>query len=247
MDNEYLAYYQTQLKHQSEHGDPRLLTMDVMGRRQPWDRCLDCLKEGRIAPADREQHAVKKHFAWAVPNDDALAAVAKHSPNGVVEIGAGGGYWAGMLRACGVDVVAYDPAPPKDGPTKWHSKPGGWSDVDRGDHRTAARHPGRTLLLVWPSCEEAWAGEAVRRYHKSGGDTVIYVGEGPGGCTGDDTLHRLLGADDGYCTHHLFTSEDCDCVTRVEPLFSELDDVTIPQWFGIHDHLTVYRRMPDWT
>ena len=45
-------------------------------------------------------------FAWAVPNARALAIIAHFAP--IVEVGSGTGYWAGELKARGVDINAYD-------------------------------------------------------------------------------------------------------------------------------------------
>ena len=90
----------------------------------------------------------------------------------------------------------------------------------------AAEHPNRTLLLCWPSYDEPWAAEAVDCYQ---GDTVVYVGEGVGGCTGDDRLHELFG-------------EGLDDDASTSALFHRVDDVAVPQWGGLYDRLTVYRR-----
>ena len=49
-------------------------------------------------------------FSWAVPNARALEVLAAHAP--LVECGAGMGYWSALLRARGIDVLAYDAAPP---------------------------------------------------------------------------------------------------------------------------------------
>src|SRR5260370_8725271 len=49
-------------------------------------------------------------FSWAVPNARALEVLAAHAP--LLECGAGMGYWSALLRARGVDVLAYDAAPP---------------------------------------------------------------------------------------------------------------------------------------
>ncbi|MPZ66237.1 MAG: hypothetical protein GEU83_12210 [Pseudonocardiaceae bacterium] len=238
MDNEYLAYYEAQRKHQAEHWNTSLMISPLSGESQPYDRCPDCMTEDRFAPEDGF-HAVKRHFAWAIPDDGALDVIAKYSPQGVVELGAGGGYWAGLLRARGVDVVAYDPQPPQDGPCKWQSKPGGWSEVLRGDERVVEHHADRTLFLCWPSYEQTWAADAVQLYHQRGGQTVIYVGEGAGGCTGDNTLHQLLGEDDGVCWH---ADEDCDCAKDVPALFTTVELVPLPQWLGVNDLLTVHQR-----
>ena len=45
-------------------------------------------------------------IAFAVPNQQALDVLAKHAP--LLELGAGTGYWASLLRGAGVDVLAYD-------------------------------------------------------------------------------------------------------------------------------------------
>jgi hypothetical protein len=51
-------------------------------------------------------------YGFAVPTDDALSRIQAVSPDGVVEIGAGTGYWARLLHDRGVDIEAYDVAPP---------------------------------------------------------------------------------------------------------------------------------------
>src|ERR1019366_9640348 len=55
--------------------------------------------------------AIAGHFAWAVPTEEAVRVVAKYSTR-VVEIGAGSGYWAWMMRQAGVTVAAFDADPP---------------------------------------------------------------------------------------------------------------------------------------
>lgn len=105
------------------------------------------------------------HYAFGVPSEPALELIAAHSPDGVLELGAGNGYWAMLLRDRGLSVRALDPRPT--------GRRASWSRVDRGDHRDAARYPRRTLLLVWPTQDDAWADDALRRYR---GETVIYAG-----------------------------------------------------------------------
>lgn len=153
-------------------------------------------------------------YAWAIPCRTALDAIMRHSPNGIVEIGAGVGYWAKMLRDRGADVLAYDRHPnPKN---FYHAGNVPLTDVIYGTSGLAKRHSERTLFLCWPPCAEPMAFDCLRLFK---GSTFIYVGEGNGGCTGDDKFHEMLGE-----------------------MWEEIDDVDIPQWGGIHDYLTVYRR-----
>ncbi|HET9889692.1 MAG TPA: hypothetical protein VFQ42_04255 [Mycobacterium sp.] len=177
---EYLDLYRQALEHQQAHGE----VMPSFGPAQPSEHCMACLREKR---SDKGWHEVKRRYSWAIPNEAALRAIAECSPRGVVEIGAGGGYWAKLLRERGVDVIAYDPEP---GGGQWfQGEP--WTEVLTGDHTSVIGHPGRTLLMVWPMYDTAWTHEAVELYS---GDTVVYVGEGHGGCTGTDRMHELLGA-----------------------------------------------------
>ncbi len=127
------------------------------------------------------------HFSFAVPSAVALETLAEFAP--VVEIGAGSGYWAGLLRERAVDVVALDARPPSA-----QGQPGAidvssnrffastFTHVAAGEPADLARHPDRTLFLCWPhsAAEEAgraWDAECLEHYR---GNTVIYVGESAG-------------------------------------------------------------------
>ncbi len=162
-----------------------------------------------------ERGALCVTFAWSVPSPGDIAwIVSRLSGTGIVEPGAGSGYWAWQLAQAGADVVAYDPAPP-DANKFTTGKP--WYPVLRNDHRVVSRHPGRSLLLCWPGYGSDWAGTALAMY---GGNQVFYAGEGEGGCCADDAFFRLLDAeweDAGDCPAHVSFS-------------------------GIHCYLTEYRR-----
>ena len=157
-------------------------------------------------------------FAWAIPSEEAIGRICEHSPRGVIEIGCGGGYWAWAIRQSGLDVVAYDKNPGKSHGRNEEIKL--WiSDIKRGDENNAGDSPEKSLLLCWPSYNVSWGAAAVEKYLSAGGTTVFYVGEGGGGCTGDDRLEDIL------C---------CD--------MEEVDTVEIPQWDGIHDYLRIFRK-----
>lgn len=119
-------------------------------------------------------------YAWAVPTQDALDVLAAHRP--ILEIGAGTGYWAYLLREhYGVDILAYDKHPPL---TKW-------TGVLKGRPVKARKYPNRTLFLCWPPYSHPMATESLKYYQ---GQTVIYVGEW-NACTADDEFHELLEAE----------------------------------------------------
>lgn len=164
-----------------------------------------------------DRHAFVSRFAWAIPGEGALAAIAEHAP--ILEVGAGSGYWAHELTKRGVDIVATDPspAPCEPGETQGYRFERAWHAVVKMEGLTALRKfPGRALLFVWPCYARPWSGKVLAKFR---GSTVLYVGEGPSGCTGDDRFHKLLGAQ-----------------------FQCVRDVPIPQWSGMHDRLRIYRR-----
>lgn len=231
-NNAYLDLYHGALAHQRRH---RSLLPTISGEReQPMEWCTNCRANSSHPEVPRAGlHHVKQRYSWAVPNEEAIRTIAYHSPRGVVEIGAGGGYWAKMLREHGVDVIAYDPDPEGTGEHPWHSGRQ-WSEVLKGDHTSVIGHPDRTLLLCWPMYSADWSDQAVELY---GGNTVIYIGEGNGGCTGSDRMHALLGGKP-YCPHY---DEPCTCEWPAAQ-FHEVATVEIPQWWGLHDRLYVYSR-----
>lgn len=161
-----------------------------------------------------------KKFAWAIPSPDAIRKIIANSPKGVIQIGCGGGHWAWVLRESGLDVVAYDKYPgeaygEKSG-TNSHFKT--WiDDIQQGDESNAGDHPDKTLFLCWPCYDDPWASAATEKYLSAGGKTVIYIGEGGGGCTADDRFHDEIVSD----------------MAR-----GSLD---IPCWDGIHDRLYIYK------
>merc|ERR1719359_185892 len=54
----------------------------------------------------QEIPSLQSAYAYSVPTERALATLAKHAP--LLEVGAGTGYWAHLLEAQGVEIVAAD-------------------------------------------------------------------------------------------------------------------------------------------
>lgn len=160
------------------------------------------------------QKCVQK-FGFAIPTEEAVNLIAKRAPKGVVEIGAGTGYWASLLSLV-IPVRAYDPEPGGSFKSPYHFWKS-WFPVNRGDHkRLLGCETDEALMLCWPDYKEDWSAEAVEFYR---GKTLVYIGEGSGGCTGNDRLHELI-----------YTG------------WEMVDDCWLPQWPGIHDSLEIYNR-----
>src|SRR5687768_17235503 len=127
---------------------------------------------------ERARSALIGIFSCAVPSDDAIRVVARHSPRGVTEIGAGTGYWARLLSDAGMAVRAADNCPHGcNCGGVWCGKPLQWIDVERGGVEIAGAQPERSLLLCWPPCSSSMATVALLRHHAAGGRTILYVGE----------------------------------------------------------------------
>lgn len=176
---------------------------------------------GRQLEATKGRERCVDLYSWAVPTEEVIEAIAQFSP--IVEIGAGRGYWASLLKEAGADVRAYDVAPPQlSDLNTWH----------KGRHSTVPRvftevlfgnqsvlfdvAVERTLFLCWPPYDTPMAAECLRCFQ---GSRLIYVGEGYGGCTGDDKFHGEL-----------------------EENWEEILDFEIPNWWGIRDYLSVWER-----
>lgn len=156
-------------------------------------------------------------FAWAIPTDEALDALAQYAP--LLDAGAGTGYWAALLRSRGVDVVAYDLVPPGSGArNEFHpGARGPWTEVREGSAVDAVRrHRGRTLMLGWPPYDDDAASYAPLRAYD--GDVVVYVGEAGGG-SGSVRFHREL-----------------------ELNWTVAAEIDLPHWPRLHDRVRVYRR-----
>ncbi|MDO8391546.1 MAG: hypothetical protein Q7V57_13785 [Actinomycetota bacterium] len=195
----------------------------------------------RLEPTHADVEALTARYAFAIPTDRALAAIQRYSASGVVEIGAGTGYWASLVRALGVPIDAYDPAPPMSADNKWFHSSAAWFEVQPADETVVAQHGDRTLLLVWPTRDQTWPADALEQFLAAGGRTVIHVGEGPGGRTGDARYHALLG---GYvhCVACTYGAHDLACVCGTQARWQQVDRVSLPHWPGHHDDLFVYSR-----
>jgi hypothetical protein len=164
----------------------------------------------------KRRHAYSETYAWAIPNQEAIATLVQYSP--LIESGAGRGYWAALAAAEGADILAFDPNPPdREGVNSWHRQSGMFFNVGRANLEIVSRHPDRTLFLCWPPFNSDAALRTLRHYK---GKTVIYVGD-EGRDAGTPQFRAELAAH-----------------------FTRLQVVDIPRWPGINDRLEVWRRLP---
>lgn len=122
--------------------------------------------------------ALRKRYAWAIPDERALGVLQHLSP--MCEIGAGRGYWCSCVEQRGGVARAYDRAPPAE--TFAHVKLGG--------PEVAAQLNTETLFLCYPddsSAADATHDDdqdydndlsvALASLQHFRGDTIVLVGE----------------------------------------------------------------------
>lgn len=176
---------------------------------------------GGIGDLDPTLHRfdLVSQYAWTITAPETVAFVAEHLRGWAVDPLAGSGYWAFLLAQCGVDVVASDERPPTfdKAHNKWHHHGAHWT-VGQAHAVDAVREAGseRALLLSWPPYAAPIGAEIVSAFT---GDRIVYIGEGWGGCCGDDNMFALFEKD------WVRVADHC-------PL----------QFWGIHDEVTVYDR-----
>ncbi len=156
-----------------------------------------------------------RKYSWAIPTSEALEAIKQ--VGSIVEVGAGTGYWAALLKERGANVIAYDSLPSETGRNGYTLKRNSWTEVLPGTESAVAYHPDRALMLCWPPNKEDMAYRALRAY---GGKNLIYIGEEFPGCTADDNFHELL-------------KKQWNLVERID----------LPRWHLIRDSVFLYSRI----
>ena len=190
------------------------------------------------------QHLV----GFGIPNDAALAALAECAP--LVEVGAGTGYWSAVLRQRGVDILAFDVAPP-DASCRNGFFQSTFGEVLQGSapemFSAASGQLGRrALLIVWPNNPDGfdnvhlhssfvgpapWDAGCLEAFMAAGGSTVAFVGE----------REAALSLDEGALP---------DCGESASRRFQELllenftlhFQIPLPHWHRQLDDMTIWMR-----
>ncbi len=168
-----------------------------------------------------------RRYTWAIPDPMSLEFVALWLKPKAIEIGAGAGYWSWQLSQLGIDIVAYDIDPPdKSTENRWHTprdknekllkqRRSVFYPIQEGGPSSLQECPDRTLFLCWPPMSEM-AFQCLESYE---GKRLVYIGEGGGGCTGNDAFFE-----------------------RLDEAWEEVASHPIIQWWAINDEIIVYER-----
>lgn len=166
-----------------------------------------------------DRYAFTDTYAWTITAPDTVAFVVEHLGQAAIDPLAGSGYWTYLLRQASVNVLASDKAPAGSGiKNHWHNGTAWVGDIHTLDavESVARAAKERTLLLSWPPYGEPIGTDVIAAYR---GDRIVYIGEGEGGCCGDDDMFALLGKE-----------------------WVEVAEHAPVQWMGMHDFITVYDR-----
>lgn len=166
------------------------------------------------------RHDFIAKYGFAIINDEVVELLKGYQP--ILEVGAGSGYWSYELQQAGIDVITTDPMTGiythgvgmHRTSRHWENK---YTKIEQLVAKKAIRkYPNRNLLTVWPDYDASWTHKMLRNFT---GKYLIYVGEGSGGCTGSETFHEILDTE-----------------------YTEVADLTIPQFDGLHDRLYIYQK-----
>ena len=182
---------------------------DLFGREVNFERSLELFQA-----RDR----LCSQYAWAIPDEAALDMLVELSP--VVEIGGGLGYWGSLVNEMGGDMIVFDKYVNERGHVRLYNEDTNilpYMPVFKGEHEAAELHADRTLFLCWPPYGTDMGYLCLKTYLDNGGHTLVYVGEGEGGCTADDAFHELM-----------------------ESKMVHQRTIRIPSWQGLHDRFEVW-------
>ena len=182
----------------------------LMGDNEPFDPMARMSRDFCL-------HAVRNYytaiFSFAVPSKELIAHLATYSRN-ILEVGAGTGLWARLLKDYGCDVIATDGEPVETRPQS-----GSFTEVEALDGAEAvARYPGRDLLCVWPYNDDPWLTHAINNLHVGG--SIIFIGEGEETC-GHPSFHAAI------------SNRGC---------FEIVEQSRVPMFPHMHDRLMIARK-----
>lgn len=193
------------------------------------------LLQGDFAKSFIDRRSFTKNFAWSVPCKEAVDAIKKYAREPLYDVLAGTGYWAKILKKAGINVIASDIH--KILNKNFYHQNREYADdknisnlVKIKKEKILRRNALKVgydisrkrlkgdIFLSWPPYDNPLAYELAKIIPS--GTRIFYIGEGSGGCTGNDDFHKYL------CNK-----------------FKELKIVALPTFQGIHDVLFIYEKL----
>lgn len=147
----------------------------------PLGQCFT--RRALLADEETYRFELALRYSYVLPESHLLEVISGYSP--LVELGAGTGYWAYLLRSMGVDVIAYDLAPFGSSLTnRYHINFRRWTNVIQGDVTSIAQHGDRSLFLCWPPRFSALS-DAIPKHN---GEYVLLISDDGTRTTGTEMM-----------------------------------------------------------
>jgi hypothetical protein len=182
----------------------------------PYFKLKDTSFQSFMINSQLRQKYVKK-YSWAIPTREVIDTIYNAtSGKSILEVGAGNGFWASLLTKRGSTIIPTDSFE-----SHGFTQDNTFMPIENLEAVQAIQaHPEcEALMLVWPPYDTDMAEKALKAFK---GSTVIYIGEGHGGCNANDAFFNEL--------HKNWDELRTD------------DDACVPNWDGIHDYLQVHQR-----
>ena len=119
-------------------------------------------------------------------NYEALATMLRG--RSVLEVGAGSAFLTNQLAERGINITAYDLERPTHTFTNMYVDQMILTDNVCDDIRTVKPH---VVIMSWPDFNTGFGHDVVNACSEAG-SALYYLGEGWGGCTGNDAMFELL-------------------------------------------------------
>jgi hypothetical protein len=208
-------------------------------------------RDGGLSEHTARDYAIQR-WGFAVPTDQALVSIAAHSP--IIEIGAGHGYWAYLLKErFGADVRAFDPHPVETGKNGYFNEKriastykSNESLARLSEKESYLRHQYKQLDLppFEPKSYVEVAQDESTSLVKHYPEAALFLCWPPyADSMANDVLQQYtgnrlfyIGEGEGGCT------ADDDFHGRLQYEWTCIERIRIPQWWGIHDELYHYVR-----
>lgn len=166
------------------------------------------------------RYSFVEQFGFVLLNDILLDKTSQFLNNKkVCEIGAGTGWLSYNLQQRGIDIIPIDYKPGKDsdfGFKKLHTEVLMANGIDYLENNFSD-----VVILSWPDYDTSFASDILNVLKK--GQTLIYIGESEGGCTGDDHFFQLL-----------------ENKTKLQVTITDSLQDSALSWNGIHDTWYVF-------
>jgi hypothetical protein len=163
----------------------------------------------------QKREAFRTGVSWHIPSEDLVKKLSSFSP--VLSVGSGFGYTEHLAAKRGCNIICTDISP--DQKNHWCRKGKFYMDVEKIDASKAVlKYSERNVFMAWPPYNNPMAADVVKNMEV--GRFLIYVGEGGGGCTGDEDFFSILNGD-----------------------FEEIEWIKISSWSGIHDFVGIYKKI----